>query len=182
MKVLATLDGSPTAETIIPQLEKMARLPFDEIVLFSAVEHTGGGVRMRGPLRSVIAVSSLQGSNSVVVDRGTPGYVETKGQAVERELAEREDYLKHVSAGLPPGPSYRTAAVVAEDAATAIVQYALKEQPDVIVMATHGRTGLVHILFGDTAEEVVRSGVAPVLLVHPDNVRDARKTAAASAR
>ena len=52
---------------------------------------------------------------------------------------------------------------------------AMSSQPDLIVMATHGRTGLVHILFGDVAEEVVRSGVAPVLLVHPESVRSARQ-------
>ncbi len=178
MKVLATFDGSTSAESIIPQLEKMTRLPFDEIVLFSIVEHAGGAVRMRGPLRSVIALTSIQGGNSVVVERDVAGYVENKGQALERELAERDDYLKHIAAGLPPGPTYRTVAVAADDAATAIVQRALVEQPDVIVMATHGRTGLVHILFGDTAEEVVRSGVAPVLLVHPSSVRDARRTLA----
>jgi nucleotide-binding universal stress UspA family protein len=42
-------------------------------------------------------------------------------------------------------------------------------------MATHGHTGLMHVLFGDVAESVVRSGVAPVLLVHPQHIAQARR-------
>lgn len=175
MKVLATLDGSAMSEAIVPQLAKMVSLAFDEILLFSVIEHPSPGVRMRGPMRSVIAFSSIQGSNSVVIDREPPRYVENKGQAIERDIAEREDYLRRIAATLPAGPTYRVQAIAAHDAATAIVRCALVEQPDVIVMATHGRTGLVHLLFGDTAEEVVRSGIAPVLLVHPDNLKEARR-------
>jgi nucleotide-binding universal stress UspA family protein len=48
-----------------------------------------------------------------------------------------------------------------------IIERAREEQPDVIVMATHSRQGISHLLFGSTTEEVVRSGVAPVLVVHP---------------
>ena len=44
-----------------------------------------------------------------------------------------------------------------------IVQMAKKESVDLIVMGTHGRTGLDHILFGSTAEKVVRKSPSPVL-------------------
>jgi universal stress protein A len=36
---------------------------------------------------------------------------------------------------------------------------------DLIVMGTHGRTGLAHLLFGSVAEEVVRKAKCPVLVV-----------------
>ncbi len=44
-----------------------------------------------------------------------------------------------------------------------IVKMAKKESVKLIVMGTHGRTGLDHILFGSTAEKVVRKSPSPVL-------------------
>ncbi len=46
-----------------------------------------------------------------------------------------------------------------------ILQTAKKKSADLIVMGTHGRTGLDHILFGSTAEKVVRRSPCPVLTV-----------------
>jgi len=44
-----------------------------------------------------------------------------------------------------------------------IVKMAKKESVKLIVMGTHGTTGLDHILFGSTAEKVVRKSPSPVL-------------------
>lgn len=46
-----------------------------------------------------------------------------------------------------------------------IIQIVKKESVDLIVMGTHGRTGLDHVLFGSTAEKVVRKSPCPVLTV-----------------
>ena len=46
-----------------------------------------------------------------------------------------------------------------------ILQRAKKESVDLIVMGTHGRTGLDHVLFGSTAERVVRKAPCPVLTI-----------------
>lgn len=49
-----------------------------------------------------------------------------------------------------------------------IIAYARSRQIDLIVMATHGRTGLAHALVGSVAEKVVRKAPCPVLTVkHP---------------
>src|SRR5262245_25168727 len=45
----------------------------------------------------------------------------------------------------------------------AIVDTARKLKADLIIMATHGRTGLTHLLMGSVAEHVVRSATCPVL-------------------
>jgi len=53
--------------------------------------------------------------------------------------------------------------------AESIVTYAAQETVDVIVMGTHGRGGMAHLLMGSVAEGVVRSAPCPVLVVkHPE--------------
>jgi nucleotide-binding universal stress UspA family protein len=46
-----------------------------------------------------------------------------------------------------------------------IVRRAAEEKSDLIVMGTHGRTGLPHLVLGSVAEKVVRSAPCPVLTV-----------------
>ncbi len=47
-----------------------------------------------------------------------------------------------------------------------IVQLAAERRVDLIVMGTHGRSGLKHLMLGSVAEKVVRSAPCPVLTVH----------------
>ncbi len=173
MKVIGTFDGSASSESILMHLAKVARLPTDEVLLFSVIEPQEHAVRLRGALRNLAGVIAVQGTpaRDGALDRPKAPEV---SEAPARVAAERADYLHSLVKRLPVGPRYVCQTETNEDPACAIIQRALQDQPDLIVMATHGRTGLVHILFGDTAEEVVRSGVAPVLLVQPETVRDAR--------
>ena len=53
-------------------------------------------------------------------------------------------------------------------AATAIVRQAEKIQADIIVIGTHGRSGLPHMLLGSVAEKVVRTASCSVLTIRPD--------------
>jgi len=56
--------------------------------------------------------------------------------------------------------------------AETIVRFALERGADLIVMNTHGRTGLQHVLLGSVAEKVVRLAPCPVLTVkHRDAAR-----------
>lgn len=48
-----------------------------------------------------------------------------------------------------------------------IIRYARENDIDLIVMGTHGFTGLVHALLGSVAEKVVRKAPCPVLTVRP---------------
>jgi nucleotide-binding universal stress UspA family protein len=59
-------------------------------------------------------------------------------------------------------------AVVEGSPKTEIVRYARTHGIDVIVLATHGRTGLAHVLIGSVAESVVRTAPCPVLTVRPE--------------
>ena len=60
-----------------------------------------------------------------------------------------------------------------------IVEKAVEEGADVIVMCTHGRTGLLHMLMGSVTERVVRHASCPVLSVRPKE--EARPAATAGA-
>ncbi len=60
-----------------------------------------------------------------------------------------------------------TRAVVTGSPALKIVETAEAEHVDLIVMATHGRTGLSHLLIGSVAERVVRTAPCPVLTIRP---------------
>ena len=49
----------------------------------------------------------------------------------------------------------------------AIIDYAKGHEIDLIVIGTHGHTGLSHLLLGSIAEKIVRLATCPVLTVHP---------------
>jgi nucleotide-binding universal stress UspA family protein len=59
-----------------------------------------------------------------------------------------------------------TTSVIVGSPARAIVDYARDNGVDLIVMGTHGRTGLVRAAVGSVAETVVRAASCPVLTVH----------------
>lgn len=50
-----------------------------------------------------------------------------------------------------------------------IIRYARENDIDLIVMGTHGRSGLAHVLLGSVAEKVVRKAGCPVLTVRPSD-------------
>ncbi len=47
-----------------------------------------------------------------------------------------------------------------------IVNDAHEKEVDIIVMGTHGRTGIAHVVMGSVAENVTRKALCPVLTVH----------------
>jgi nucleotide-binding universal stress UspA family protein len=65
---------------------------------------------------------------------------------------------------IPAKKVIRTGAAFVE-----IIDYVKTESIDLIIMGTHGRTGLEHILIGSVAERVIRKAPCPVLTVRPKN-------------
>ena len=59
------------------------------------------------------------------------------------------------------------ARVVLGDPAEEILNYLQSEGIDLIIIGTHGRKGLEHIIFGSVAERVVKKSLVPVLTVNP---------------
>ncbi|MCE9606384.1 MAG: universal stress protein [Planctomycetia bacterium] len=57
--------------------------------------------------------------------------------------------------------------------ASAILSVAKEEDVDLIVMSSHGRTGLGRLLMGSVAEEVMREAECPVMVVKPTSKTEA---------
>jgi universal stress protein A len=53
----------------------------------------------------------------------------------------------------------------------ALFRFLELEKIDLVVMATHGRSGLSNVLLGSVAERIVRHSPVPVLTVKPDKIR-----------
>jgi nucleotide-binding universal stress UspA family protein len=92
----------------------------------------------------------------------------------DRHLTEADEahaYLREVAARAFPSAAkvethVHSAAV--ENVAQSIVEHAQKEfAPDLIVMCTHGKSGVRGLLFGSIAQQVVARGTTPLLLVRP---------------
>ena len=66
--------------------------------------------------------------------------------------------------------------LITGDPASAIVRLAEAEQADLIVMGTHGRTGLKRMLMGSVAEAVVRRAPCPVFTMKQPEQEPAEKT------
>ncbi len=58
------------------------------------------------------------------------------------------------------------------DPATEIVKAAQNLECDLIVMGTHGRTGITHLVMGSVAEKVVRISPIPVLTVRQQKIKE----------
>jgi len=77
-----------------------------------------------------------------------------------------ENFQSCLLSDIKPGIETQTLVEVGQ-AADRLIEAAKEKKADLIVMATHGRTGLSHALMGSVAEKVVRKAPCPVLTVGP---------------
>jgi universal stress protein A len=92
---------------------------------------------------------------------GQIGFPNVEEELRTRGSDELENLItKEIAAKVPSRKIVRTGKPFYE-----INQYALEENISLIIIATHGHTGMEQILFGSTAEKVVRKAPCPVLVV-----------------
>lgn len=81
------------------------------------------------------------------------------------EISAMEQRLKGIRDNRVPSSIASDVVVRVDFAADGILNAAAELEPDLIILATHGRTGLQRMFLGSTAEKVVRSAGCPVLVV-----------------
>lgn len=97
----------------------------------------------------------------------TTGEVEDK--LVERSL----NAVRELAKTLDVPAEGVTCRVERGRASAEIVRVAYEVHADVIVMGTHGYTGMAHVLLGSTAERVIRKAPGPVLTLRPQGSQTA---------
>lgn len=137
--ILVPLDGSPLAETALQRGAELAAESGARLVLLRAVE-----------------ASPMLGTDRV--------------EAEVKLVREAEEYLT-AAAGRATALGARnvSTSVWYGSAPWAIAEAARVQHADMIVMSSHGRSGLGRLIIGSVAETVLRSTATPILLL-----RDAR--------
>ena len=93
---------------------------------------------------------------------GVPSTAETHREELEASRTKLAEIAHRYAGRARNGLSIRLG-----DPADGIIKAALDFDADVIVMATHGRKGLSHLLIGSVTEGVLRNAVCPVLVIRP---------------
>jgi nucleotide-binding universal stress UspA family protein len=149
-KMLVPLDGSELAELVLPHVEALA-LP------------------QGGAAAEVVLVGICE--PLVLPPVTTPETSVNWGTAADEYLAKSkksaERYLFKVQRGLTDAGLKVSLEVLEGDPATEIIDYAGRKQVNLIVMATHGRSGIGRWAYGSVAQKVLHGGSTPILLVRP---------------
>jgi nucleotide-binding universal stress UspA family protein len=141
-RILVPLDGSQFSEGALEQAQMLAECGGGKIELLRVAVHP---------------------SNYVYVADAT-----ALADLYDSDRAHCEDYLKAVAARINADAKVPvTTAVLEGVVADAVLDYAEDTDADLIVMSTHGRSGMERWLLGSVAEKVVRGAKMPVLLVRP---------------
>jgi nucleotide-binding universal stress UspA family protein len=139
-RILVPLDGSELAEKALDHAEKLAETFDSEIILLQVV-----------PFMPIYGAPELM----------TPFIVDEK----QKEVAER--YLTNLSEELKKRGFKATATVkTGQQVAVEIIDFAKESGVDLIVMCTHGRSGITRWVLGSVAHKVLTRAETPILLVH----------------
>jgi nucleotide-binding universal stress UspA family protein len=140
-KILAPLDGSEFSECALGHVRAVATgCQVPELVLLRVIE----------PIRQAFSLSEdlLR---------------EIKAEA----QASSEEYVAKVADDLKKVNIVAKTVITSGDPAETILDYAKQNQVDLIIMSTHGRSGITRWTFGSVADRVLRHSIAPVLLASP---------------
>ena len=106
----------------------------------------------------LIVMFAVERSESALLEPGSEAHLEHQAQEAEEKL---EEICRSLGRR---GVTCRTL-IEFGAASEAIVDAAKKVHANLIVMSTHGRTGLAHVLIGSVAERVVQHACCPILFL-----------------
>jgi nucleotide-binding universal stress UspA family protein len=150
-RILVPLDGSQYAQCVLEHVKTIAlTFKVPDVVLFRAVEPLSDDVR-----------------NNLVEMGG-----EVIPRLEEKRKREAEDYITSIDKMLKDGGLRTRGEVVLGKAAEEIIKYAEKNNFDLIIISSHGRSGDTHQDTGSVAERVVNHSTVPVQLISPLGCRN----------
>jgi nucleotide-binding universal stress UspA family protein len=164
---LITLDGSSYSEAALPSA--VALLQGTDCLVHMLTVRGEPKATPASPVKEPLMVSVPAPGGVVRVAAARTA--ESIAQATDRIVEEGRRFLAGKAAPLDEAAIRYETAVRFGDAADEIVRYARENDIEVIVMATHGHTGLARLVFGSVASRVLASGVCPVLLIRPDGLK-----------
>ena len=144
-RILVPTDLSPHAQLGVQRAAEFARAGKSKVLLLFVVE------------KAYFAPLSMVGQAPVTFR----GEGDLLGETVEFGESRLKDLVQKHFAGI----DVESKVMVAASAAAGILDAAETFQPDLVVIASHGRTGMMHLLLGSTAEKVVRHALGEVLVV-----------------
>jgi nucleotide-binding universal stress UspA family protein len=148
--LLVALDGSPHAERVLEHAEALAKAFGSTITL------------LRATVSAEILLAETAGSGQTLGDI-SPVMDPTPILEADHEVA--AEYLESVAGRLRQHNLTVNVEIVEGPAADEIVERARALNVSLILMTTHGRSGLGRVIFGSTADSVLRHAACPVLLV-----------------
>jgi nucleotide-binding universal stress UspA family protein len=159
-KIMVPLDGSELAECVLPHVESFMRdCQINTIVFVRVVEPAP--VAYRGvPETGDLDYGKIQ-ENSKMIE--------------EERKSNAEKYLKEVVNRLKQNEVEFKTEVLIGKAADSLIDYSEVNDIDLIIMATHGRSGIGRWIRGSIAERILRASLAPVLMVRAPGTMDKRK-------
>ena len=141
-KILVPLDGSELAECVLGHVDALARGCQAKSVVF---------IRVVEPIR--------QTGGEYMMDQDQVKKIESESKQ------DAGEYLKKISAKVSLGGAVVKTEVISGRPAEILAEYATKNQVDLIVIATHGRSGVSRWVWGSVADRILRSACIPVLMV-----------------
>lgn len=150
-KIMVPLDGSDFSANALPHAQALAERFGAELVLFQAIQSLPRYMAAGEPGVRTMAVEVGPTEEDIMYE------VEATKRALD-QVADRlrQEGLKKVQTATEIG-----------HAADSIVDYAADNKVDLIVMSTHGRTGLARWAFGSVATKVIQAATCPVLTIRP---------------
>ena len=158
-KILVPLDGSELAECAVPHVEVLTKCDIGEVILVSVTELVqeyrvleGVGEPIPAPMGGWVAPSQPLGQRIVP-------------EAFGKKEKEAQRYLDSIAKKLAAKGINASTEVLLGKPAEAIVGYAKQHACDLIVMASHGRSGPSRWAYGSVADKILRSSSIPVLII-----------------
>lgn len=178
-RILVPLDGSKLAETALPHVENIAQgCGTEEVILISVTERIPGRVSIEWP-REAWPLSKQEIPRTAAVPTGPAGIysridpvplperVKALPVAVGKKLVQAEKYLGRIAKRLEKKGIVVRTGVLLGSPAEEIVSIIDEVEADLVLMATHGRSGVGRWAYGSVAEKVLRASSVPVLVVRP---------------